>query len=147
MLIALDYLIDHKSLDKDSILMKMISARMAITTKEAGNLRWQALSYIKRHKLRKNPAIYQFLNSDDAWAMDFMYFYNDEGKVKYLLKIIDDRSRLDVGNAILDRATTAAAIEALEQAIKNTGRKPSAVKTDRGSQFKIKFSNCLKEKG
>lgn len=147
LLIVLDYLLDNRHIDRDSLALKMISAGIPITTKETGNLRRQALSYIKHHKLRKNPSVYQFLNLDDAWAMDFMYFYNKEGKVKYHLKIIDDRSRLDVGNAILDRATTDAAFEVLEQSIKRTGRKPSAVKTDRGTQFKVRFSNFLKEKG
>lgn len=146
-LAALDFLLDHKHVDKDSLARKMLTAGIPVSRKEAGSLRWFVLSYIKKNRLREIPAVCQFLNTDDAWAMDFMYTYNDEGKVKYHLKIIDDRSRMDVGNAILDNATTKAALEVLEQAIKNTGRKPKSIKTDRGTQFKLTFSNHLKVRG
>ncbi|HEX3028175.1 MAG TPA: hypothetical protein VHT34_02465, partial [Clostridia bacterium] len=105
-LVALDFFIDNKHMDKDSLALKMVCVGIPITGKEAGNLRWQALSYIKRHGLFKNPAVYEFLNADDAWCMDFMQFYDDEDRVKYHLKIIDDRSRMDVANAVLERATT-----------------------------------------
>lgn len=146
-LAALDFLLDHQGMDKDSLTLKMLTAGIPTTRKEAGSLYTQALSYIKKNRLRKIPAAYQFLNADDAWCMDFMSFYNDTGETRYHLKIIDDRSRMDIGNTVLEKATTSSALEFLEQAIKNTGRKPLAVKTDRGVQFKLTFSNYLKEQG
>jgi putative transposase len=78
--------------------------------------------------------------------MDFKYI-KILNKTYYLFKIIDDRSRLDICSSLVERATTKAAIELLEKAMKITGTKPILLKTDRGSQFRKMFGKKLERLG
>jgi len=139
-LTALDILLDNNGIDKDSLMLKMLSASIPVTRSDAGNFRWQAQIYIRKHKLKDIPKVYQFAETDNCWSMDFKNFYDENDNVTYLLKIIDERSRMDIANIVTSNATTKTALELINKALESTGRKPFAIKTDRGTQFKISVS-------
>ncbi|HOV26953.1 MAG TPA: transposase family protein [Pseudobacteroides sp.] len=103
---------------------------------EARVLRRGTAKYIIHHKLKQNSKLYTFLNEDSAWCADFAEFYID-GEKHYLFKIIDDFSSFDIATAILKRATTANALEVINDAFERWGKKPLCFKSDRGPQFKI----------
>lgn len=117
-----------------------------ISGNEINTLRKESINYIKKNNIRKRPLRYEFEDVNIAWSMDFKYI-NILGKNHYLFKIIDDRSRLDICSSLVPRATTKAAVSLLENAINITGTKPTLLKTDRGSQFRIMFRRKLEKLG
>jgi hypothetical protein len=100
-----------------------------LSKNDARILRKDAATYIKKHKLRQNSALYTYLNDDDAWCTDFKEFYID-GEKHYLLKIIDDNSGFDIATAVLKRATTANVLNVVNDAIKRWCRKPLSINSD-----------------
>ena len=64
-------------------------------------------------------------------------------KKYYLFKIIDDKSRFDLGHSIVEHATTEAAVELIKATINTIGATPIVFKTDGGPQFKACFRKYL----
>lgn len=146
LLFVVDILLDHPFQSALNICLEFSQLGIKLSRNDARSLRREAAKYIKRHNLRKNPALYSYLNDDDAWCADFSEFYID-GEKNYLFKIIDDKSRYDIATAVVKRATTAVVLEVINDAIKRWCRKPLSIKTNRGTQFKITFTNAMKELG
>jgi len=133
----------HYGVDKISEELYLNDIR-GLSEKEIKILRNESICYIKKHNIRKRPLRYEFEDVNIAWAMDFKYIKILD-KTYYLFKIIDDRSRLDICSSLVERATTRAALNLVENAIKITGTKPILIKTDRGSQFRIMYRKRLEK--
>ena len=146
LLFVVDILLDHPFQSALNICLEFSQLGIRLSRDDARSLRREAAMYIKKHNLRKNPALYTYLNDDDAWCADFSEFYID-GEKHYLFKIIDDKSRFDIATAVVKRATTAAVLEVIRDSIKRWCRKPLSIKTDRGTQFKNTFADRMKELG
>ncbi|TYQ15367.1 UNVERIFIED_CONTAM: integrase-like protein [Acetivibrio alkalicellulosi] len=146
LLFVIDILLDHPFTSALNLCIEFAQLGIKLSRDNARSLRRDAVAYIIKHKLRQNSKLYTFLNEDCAWCADFSEFYID-GEKHYLFKIIDDYSRFDIATAILKRATTANALEVINEAIERWGRKPLSFKTNRGTQFKKTFASGLKELG
>jgi len=74
---------------------------------------------------------------DEVWSMDYMMGVLPDGSRFYVLNAIDDFNRECLFNAVTLRNTTKAVIEALT-AVGSKHRKPRAIRTDNGGEFKSK---------
>lgn len=90
------------------------------------------------HKLPVAPNLLerQFTTDepDEVWVSDITYIETAQGWL-YLCVFIDLYSRMIVGWSMSDRMTADLATNALEMGVKNRGRAPIVVHSDRGSQY------------
>lgn len=74
---------------------------------------------------------------DQVWCADITYIPMKRGFL-YLVAIMDWHSRCVLSWRLSNTMDTGFCLDALEQAIKQTGRKPNIFNTDQGSQFTSK---------
>ena len=114
---------------------------VSLTVKKAIKMKRIAKKYIKKHNLLPKVKRYEFAKVNDCWCMDFKYIKTSSG-LRYLFAVIDDRSRKILGWILAKHANTKVAINLLKQIFNKYG-KPKTIKTDRGTQFKSKFTKYL----
>lgn len=143
-LCVLSLVIAHPKWGGERIASELLKEGLFVLyDKEAIRLRKQAVDYVQKYNLgKKKPTRYEFQEANDAWCMDIKELISD-GEKYYLFKIIDDKSRFDLGHSIVKHATTEAAVELIKATINTVGLSPTAFKTDRGTQFKAIFMQFL----
>lgn len=72
---------------------------------------------------------------DAMWSMDFMQDALVNGQPYWLLNVTDDFSREAISTLVLTRRSAKAVVEHLES-LKVCGRKPTAIRTDNGGEFR-----------
>jgi putative transposase len=72
---------------------------------------------------------------DAMWSMDFMQDALVSGRRYWLLNVTDDFSREAISTLVLTRRSAKAVVEHLES-LKAGGRKPAAIRTDNGGEFR-----------
>lgn len=147
-LVVLQIVLDHPKWGGERIATELLKeCIIAISIKEAISLKKEAIKYIEEHEIRPKKSIrYEFPKVNDVWCMDFKEIRSNGNKY-YLFKIIDDKSRYDILSFVVEHATTEVAINLVDAAINVTGKKPLAIKTDRGTQFKVCFDEYLTKIG
>ncbi len=91
----------------------------------------------------KIPVSYEFINSGDAWSLDFLEFTWGLHKL-FVLVIIDDYSRYLLNWTITTKATAALVQELLKETFMIFGA-PKVLKSDNGPQFREELASYLKK--
>lgn len=143
-LAVLSLVIDHPKWGGQKIALELLKECLYVLgDKESISLKNEAVAYIEQHNLgKKKPIRYEFEEVNNAWCMDIKELIVN-GEKFYLFKIIDDKSRFDLGYSIVKHATTEAAVELIKATINTVGVSPTVFKTDRGTQFKVCFNQYL----
>lgn len=81
--------------------------------------------------LLRNRAITQ---ADEVWCTDITYLPMEKGHA-YLIAVMDWHTRAVLSWRVSNTMDTGFCVAALEDALRNTGRKPQIFNTDQGSQF------------
>jgi len=99
---------------------------------------------------RKYPYLLRDLKitrPDQVWCTDITYVPMPKGSA-YLCAVMDWHSRKVLGWAVSNTMETGLCLEALENALKSTGRIPEIFNTDQGSQFtSAEWTNRLLDLG
>ena len=89
----------------------------------------------------KEHKIYPYLlrnrviaKADEVWCSDITYLPMSRGHA-YLIAVMDWHTRAVLSWKVSNTMDTTFCVEALEEAIRTTGRKPEIFNTDQGSQF------------
>jgi putative transposase len=105
---------------------------------------------IPDHGHRKYPYLLRDLKitrPDQVWCTDITYVPMPKGSA-YLCAVMDWHSRKVLGWAVSNTMETGLCLEALENALKSTGRIPEIFNTDQGSQFtSAEWTNRLLDLG
>ena len=102
-------------------------------------------------KPSKEHKIYPYLlrnrtisKADEVWCADITYLPMAKGHA-YLIAVMDWHTRAVLSWKVSNTMDTAFCVEALQEAIRTTGRKPEIFNTDQGSQFSSDdWIECLK---
>ena len=76
----------------------------------------------------------QITGADEVWCADITYIPMPKGHA-YLIAVMDWHTRAVLSWKISNTMDTGFCVEALEEALHSTGRKPQIFNTDQGSQF------------
>jgi transposase InsO family protein len=116
------------------------------------NISWLSPSTTRRIKKKakevlasKNlipPMSYEFINPNDAWALDFLEFKWGKHTL-YILPVVDDCSRYVLNWSITTHPTTQLVKDLLDETVSIYGL-PKVIKTDNGSAFRKQFKKYLK---
>ena len=81
--------------------------------------------------------------ADEVWCTDITYLPMPKGHA-YLIAVMDWHTRAVLSWKVSNTMDTRFCVEALEEALHSTGRKPQIFNTDQGSQFSSEeWINCL----
>ena len=143
-LAVLSLVISHPKWGAQRIALELLKECLYVLgDTESILLKNEAIAYIEKHNLgKRKPIRYEFQEVNDAWCMDIKELIA-HGEKYYLFKIIDDKSRFDLGYSIVKHATTEAAVELIKATINIVGVCPNVFRTDRGTQFKVCFKEYL----
>jgi len=103
-------------------------------------------------KPSKENKIYPYLlrnlaitEADQVWCADITYLPMSKGHA-YLIAVMDWNTRAVLSWKVSNTMDTSFCVEAFEEAIQKTGRKPEIFNTDQGSQFSSDdWIGCLKK--
>lgn len=105
-----------------------------------GRIKKKLKEMLAGHKLTL-PMSYEFINPNDAWALDFLQF--EWGlHTLYILVILDDCSRFVLNWSVTSHPTTQLVKELLTETFAIYGL-PKVVKTDNGPQFRKQLAEFL----
>jgi len=110
----------------------------------AARLKKKAKEFLDEHNL-KLVMNYEFINANDAWALDFLEFKWGVHTL-YVLPIVDDCSRYVLNWTVTTNPTVELVKELLKETFLLHGL-PKVIKTDNGPQFRQELAGFLQALG